>query len=122
MATTFSKIAPSGSSYGKGIKITGTSAGASVTFHTAINSGSSYDEIWLYVFNSDTASHVVTVDFGGQTVPDNNIVLTVQPKAGLVCVVPGLILGGAASLVVDAFADAANVVTMTGFVNRITVA
>jgi hypothetical protein len=64
----------------------------------------------------------VTVDFGGQTVPDNNIVLTVQPKAGLVCVVPGLILGGAASLVVDAFADAANVVTMTGFVNRITVA
>jgi hypothetical protein len=120
VASVFTKIAPSGSTNGKGIKVTATST-AGTTFHTAVNSGASYDEIWLYLFNSDTASHVVTVEFGGVSAPDNNIVLTIQPKAGLVCAVPGLILGGAAALVVGVFADAANVITMTGFVNRITV-
>lgn len=120
MATSFSKIAPSGSTNGKGIKIT-TTATAGDLFHTAINSGASYDEIWMYLFNSDTTSHVVTIEFGGATAPDQNIVLTVQAKSGLVCAVPGLVLGGAASLTVKAFADAANVVTMSGFVNRITV-
>ena len=119
MANAFSKIAPSGSSYGQGIKIT-TTASAGDLFHTAINSGSSVDEIWLYLFNSDTTSHVVTIQFGGATAPDQNIVLTIQPKVGLVCAVPGLILGGS-TLTVRAFADAANVITMTGFINRITV-
>jgi hypothetical protein len=120
MGSVYTKIPPSGSMNGKGIKITKTSTAGEI-FHTAINSGASYDEIWLYLFNSDTTSHVVTVEFGGVSAPDNNIVLTVQPKTGLVCAVPGLILGGAGSLVVGVFADAANVITMTGYVNRITV-
>jgi hypothetical protein len=120
MATSFSKIAPTGSTNGKPIKVT-TTATPGDLFHTAINSGASYDEIWMYLFNSDSASHLVTIEFGGATAPDQNIVLTVQPKSGLVCAVPGLVLGGAASLTVKAFADAANLVTMSGFINRITV-
>lgn len=118
MANTYSKVVPSGSTNGMGIKVTAT-ATAGTLFHTAVAGTDSMDEIWLYLFNSDTTSHVVTVEFGGATAPDQNIVLTLQPKSGLVCAVPGLILNNGTT--VKVFADAANVITMSGFVNRITV-
>lgn len=118
MATTFSKIAPSGSTNGMGIKITATGT-LGTTFHTAVTGTTSFDEIWLYLFNSDTSSHVVTIEYGDASAPDHNIVLTIQPKAGLLLAVPGLILDN--GKVVTVFADAANVITMSGFVNRITV-
>jgi len=45
----------------------------------------------------------------------------VQPEAGLVTVAPGLIIKGAASaLIIKASAATANVITIHGFVNRIT--
>ncbi len=119
MATTFSKIALSQSTNGMGIKVVAT-ATAGTAIHTAVAGTSSFDEIWLYLFNSDTAAHVVTVEFGDATAPDHNIVATVQSKTGLVCIVPGLILDNGKTVAV--FADAANVITVTGFVNRITVA
>lgn len=112
----FSKLIPSGSTSGKPIKIAVTGA-TGTTFHTAVAGSTSFDEIWLYLFNSDTVARLVTIEFGGVSAPDQNIILTVQPKVGLVCAVPGLILNGA--MVVTAFADSANVVTMSGFVNRI---
>jgi len=114
---TFSKVVPSGSTSGKGIKIAATGT-AGTTFHTATSGAVNIDEVWLYLYNGDTVARVVTVEFGGVTVPDNNVILTIQPKAGLVCAIPGMILNG--GLTVAAFADAANVVTMTGFINRIT--
>jgi len=114
---TFSKVVPSGSTDGKGIKVAATGT-AGTLFHTAIAGSVNIDEIWLYLFNSDTVARVVTVEFGGATAPDQNVILTVQSKAGLVCAIPGLILNNAAT--VKVFADATNVVTMTGFINRIT--
>jgi hypothetical protein len=51
-------------------------------------------------------------------VPDQNIVVTLAAQAGLVPIVPGLILQN--GMVVKAFASVASKVTLSGFVNSIT--
>lgn len=109
----------SGSTDGKAIKITQT-ATAGDTIHTAVSgtTDGSYDEIWLWAYNGHSADVVLTIEFGGAIVPDQNIVLIVPYKSGLIPVVPGLILQN--EMVVKAFAGTANVITIIGFVNRIT--
>lgn len=110
----------SGSTLGKPIKITKTDTTNSDVIHTAVDStvAGTFDEIQLYAYNGHSASVVLTIEFGGETVPDQNIVVTIPNKSGLVPVVPGLILQGA--LVVSAFASVADVITIVGFVNSIT--
>lgn len=112
---TFSKQLLSGSTNGRGIKVVPTST-AGTTIHTA--HATSLDEVWLYAYNGHSADVVLTVEFGGVTVPDDNIVVTVPTKAGLLLVAPGLVLTG--GVVVKAFAATANVIVISGFVNRIT--
>lgn len=109
----------SGSTDGKPIKITQT-ATAGDTIHTAVagTTAGTYDEIWLYAYNGHTADVVLTIEFGGATVPDQNIVVSIPYKSGLQLVVPGLILQN--GMVVKAFAATANVITISGFVNSIT--
>lgn len=117
--TTFTKLTLTGSTDGKGIKVVQTGT-AGDTIHTAPADADDYDEIWLYAYNGHTAAVVLTIEFGGVAVPDNNIVVTIPNKAGLVLVVPGLPLkGNATPLVVKAFAATANVIVISGFVNRI---
>ena len=116
------KINFSSSTDGKGIKIAAT-ATAGTAIHTATSSatpgaGGTWDEIWLWVYNSDTVSRVLTVEFGGATAPDNNIVQTIPSQSGEVLVVPGFILQNSATL--KAFGSAANVLCVSGFVNRVT--
>jgi len=61
------------------------------------------------------------IQWGGTTSPNDDIELTVQPESGLVTVVPGFpIKGNATPLIVRAFAATTNVITIHGFVNRIT--
>jgi hypothetical protein len=60
----------------------------------------------------------VTIEWGTATAADGNIEVTVLPEAGLVTVIPGLILQN--SKVVKAFAGTADVILLTGFVNSIT--
>jgi hypothetical protein len=112
----YTKNTLSGSTNGKPIKVVAT-ATLGTTIHTTPAGTTSLDEIWLYAFNSDTLDRTLTIEYGGATAPDQNIVLTVPKQAGLVLVVPGLLLQN--SLVVTAFASAANVVTISGYVNRI---
>lgn len=115
----FTKTILSGSTDGKGIKVVQTSS-AGTTIHTCSSTAADLEEIWLYAFNSHTSDVVLTIEFGGTTAPDQNIVLTVPFKAGLICVVPGLILkGNSTPLVIRAFAATANVITISGFVNKI---
>lgn len=121
MATAI-KMNLSGSTDGKAVKITVTS-GTGTTIHTAtssstVGSGGTWDEIWIWAYNSDTVARTLTIQFGGLTAPDQNIVQTIPPGSGVVLVVPGLILQN--SQVVTAFAAAANVITVMGFVNRVT--
>jgi hypothetical protein len=113
---TFSKQLLSGSTSGKQIKVAAT-ATAGTTIHTA--HATDLDEIWIYAVNSSASSVKLTIEYGEATAPDGNIEVTVLPEAGLVTIVPGLILTG--SLVVKAFAGTANVIMLSGYVNRITV-
>lgn len=109
----------SGSTDGKAIKVVQTGT-PGTTIHTAV-SGSiagTFDEIWLWAYNGHTAAVILTIEFGGADVPDQNIIVTLASKSGLVPIVPGLILQNA--MVVKAFASVANVVTLMGFVNSIT--
>lgn len=109
----------SGSADGKPIKITQT-ATAGDTIHTAVagTTEGTFDEIWLWAYNGHTEDVVLTIEFGGATVPDQNIIITVPFKSGLIPVVPGLILQN--GMVVKAFAGTADVVTIVGFANAIT--
>ena len=117
---TFTKVALSGSTQGKGIKVVAT-ASTGTTIHATGTSSTIIDEIWLYAYNSSTGLVTLTVEFGGTTAPDNNIKIDIPPTSGLTLVVPGLILTGtgAAANTVTAFAGTANVVTLSGYVNRI---
>ena len=117
---TFSKIILSGSTDGRGIKVAAT-ASTGTTIHTGSATSTTLDEIWLYVQNTSASSVKLTVQWGGTTSPDDDIEVTVAAEAGLMLVAPGLVLKGNASpLVVRAFAATTNVLTIHGYVNRIT--
>lgn len=116
MTQAFTKKLLSGSTNGKMIKVAAT-ATLGTTIHTAVAGASSMDEVWLYAVNSDTSARKLTIEFGGATSPDCLIEMTIPAESGLVCVVPGMLLQN--SLVITAFAAAANVVMIGGFVNGI---
>lgn len=117
---TFTKVALSGSTQGKAIKVAAT-ASTGTTIHATGTSSSIIDEVWLYAYNSHTGNVLLTVQFGGTTSPDNEIDVTLPSMSGLLLVVPGLVLTGtgAAANTVYAYADTANVITISGYVNRI---
>ena len=114
---TFSKQFLSGSTNGRPIKVAAT-ATAGTLIHTAISGTSDIDEIYLYACNTSTSSIVVTLEWGGVTDPDDHIQFSIQGESGLFTLVPGVILQN--SLVVRAFAASANLITVVGYVNRIT--
>ena len=74
------------------------------------------DKIWLYAYNSHTVAVKLTIEFGGMSAPTDLVEVTVPKGAGLFFVVPGYLLSN--SLVVRAFAAVANVVTISGYVER----
>ena len=114
---TFTKTLLSGSTNGKAIKVVAT-ATAGTTIHTAVSGSSSLDEVWLYAHNSSATAVKLTLEWGEATAPDGNIEINIGAEGtGLVLVAPGILLQN--SLVIKAFAATANVVTLTGYVNRI---
>lgn len=116
MAQAFTKLKLSGSTDGKQIKVVAT-ASAGTTIHTAVSGTSSLDEIWLYAYNSDSADRTLTIQYGGTTSPDNDIKINIPFQQGRFLVCDGMLLQNAS--VVRAFASAANVIMIDGFVNRI---
>jgi len=111
----YTKVKLSGSTDGRFIKVAATSS-PGTTIHTA--DSTALDEIWLWAYNSHTASLLLTIQFGGTSTPDDDIKLTVSPQAGLLFILPGIPLTN--SVVVKAYCASANLVTIGGFVNRIT--
>jgi hypothetical protein len=117
---TFSKQLLSGSTQGKAIKVAAT-ASTGTTIHATGTSSSIIDEVWLYAYNSSTGLVTLTIQYGGTTAVDNDIKIDVPPTSGLTLIVPGLILTGTGSAAntVYAYAGTTNVITITGYVNRI---
>lgn len=113
-STTIKKLVPSGSTNGCPVKVVAT-ATAGTLFHTA--DAAALDEITMYLSNTDTVDRAVTVEFGGPTSPDFHMVF-IAPAGETILAIPGIPLTN--SLTCKVFAAAANVVTMFGYVNRIT--
>ena len=111
---TYTKLKLSGSTDGKGIKVTQT-ATAGDTIHTA--SPSALDELWIYAVNSGAVAVKLTIEWGEAAAPDGNIEITLSGESGLYLIIPGLLLTN--SLVVKAFASVANVIVIHGYVHRI---
>jgi hypothetical protein len=105
----------SGSTDGRNIKVAAT-ATPGTAIHTA--HATAQDEIFLWACNTDTTDRKLTIEFGGVTAPDDLFEVTVPAEDGLMLVVPGLRLTN--SVLVKAFAATANVIVVTGHVNRIT--
>ena len=117
---TFAKVKLSGSTDGRAVTVAAT-ASTGTTIHATGTSASIIDEIWLYAYNSSTDNILLTVQYGGTTAVGDDIKITLPSQSGLTLVVPGLILTGtgAAANTVRAYAGTANVVTISGYVNRI---
>lgn len=109
----------SGSTDGKPIKVVAT-ATAGTLVHTAVASttAGTFDEVWLWAHNSTSSVVTLTIEFGGVASPDDLVKIDLPIGAGLVPVLPGLVLQN--GLVVRAFASVANVANVVGFVNAIT--
>jgi hypothetical protein len=121
MANATAIIPFSASTQGQGIKVVATST-AGTLIHTTGTSATIVDRLTVFAFNSSASDVVLTLEFGGATAPDQNIVQTITPKTGLTAVVDGLILlgDGSTALTVKAFAASGNVITLSGHVLRIT--
>jgi len=114
MATYSKEFLSGGTGNGLGIKVVATGT-PGTTIHAA--HATAQDEIHLWAWNTDTQDRVLTVEFGGDTDPDDLIEMNIPFQEGLFLVVPGLPL---TNLTVKAFAAAANVIVVHGFVNRLT--
>ncbi|MBI3272279.1 MAG: hypothetical protein HYZ53_25030 [Planctomycetes bacterium] len=114
----YSRVLLSGSTSGRPIKVAAT-ATPGTTLHTAVAGAASFDEVYLWVTNTDTSDRTLTVEFGGTTNPDDLIVkaLTIPKSSPPIPVVTGQVLNG--GLVCRAFASSANVLLISGYVNRI---
>jgi hypothetical protein len=110
----------SGSSGGRGILVAATATPGTVVHATGISATVS-DEIVLYAVNSDTVDRKLTIEFGGVTVPNDLIEVTIPAESGLVLVVPGIGLygTGAAARTCAAWAATTNVIVLYGFVRRV---
>jgi len=117
---TFTKVVLSGATQGKQIKVAAT-ASSGTTIHATGTSSSIIDEVWLYAYNSSTAAVTLTIQYGATATPDDDIKLSIPALSGLTLVVPGLVLTGtgAAANTVRAYAGTANVIMISGYVNRI---
>jgi hypothetical protein len=118
--TNFTKLHLSNSTGGEPIRVAAT-ATAGTLIHATGTSSTVIDEVWLYANNTDTTDRKLTIEYGGVTSPDDLIEITIPAEAGLVLVIPGLTLGGTGSAArnVRAFAATANVINISGYVNRI---
>jgi hypothetical protein len=117
---TFTKTLLSGSTQGQPITITAT-ASQGTPIHSTGTSSSVIDEIWLYANNTSTSPVLLTVQFGGTGAVQHAKPITLAPQSGDVLIVAGLPLTGDGStgLTSYAFAATASVITISGYVNRI---
>ncbi len=113
----YSKLKLSGSTNGRGIKIAAIATPGTL-LHTAVAGIVDQDEVWLYATNNNAANLNLTLEMGGVTSPDDLVQFTVPFKNGLYLVIPGFVFNN--GVVIRAFAQTANLISIFGWVNRIT--
>ena len=107
----------SGSVDGRGIKVAA-SGSPGTMIHTALSSvaANEWDEIFIGAVNASGSDVKLTVEWGGTSSPDDHIEITIPAESGFTEVIPGHVLQNGA--VVRAFAAAADVIVLHGYVNR----
>ena len=107
------------STVGRAILV-GATATPGTAIHTVTTNSSQFEEIWLYAANnSNSANASLTVEFGSNSSTDQ-INAAIPYKTGLYLIVPGIPLqGDATPPTVKAFSNVANVVSISGWVNRL---
>jgi hypothetical protein len=117
---TYTKLNLSGSTGGQPILVAATGTPGTAVHSTGI-SATALDEIWIYANNTSTSDVKLTIEYGGTSSPGNLVEVTIAGEAGLVLVIPGLLLSGDGTneRSVRAFAATTNVINITGYVNRI---
>ena len=117
---TIEKVHFTNSTNNRPVLVTAT-ASPGTNVHIVTTNASRYDEVWLYAYNSSASAVTLTIQYGGTTAVDNDIKLTIPATSGLTLAVPGLILTGTGSAAntVYAYAGTTNVITISGYVNRI---
>lgn len=101
----------SGAANGKGVLVTGTTTGASVTVHTAAAGTSSFDEVWVWAENAHTAAVDLWIEWGEAAAP-GTMKQSIAPGQGAFLIVPGWRLQN--SLACKAYASVANVIGLFG--------
>lgn len=116
----FSKIPLSGSTDFVPIKVTQTAIASGDTIHTAGAAAPAFDELYVYVTNTDSSDRQLTLAYGGTTDPDHMIckTITITALTGPTPIIAGLSTANAK--VLKAACDIANKLTITGFCNRAT--
>lgn len=116
------KVGLSGAPGGRPIKVAAT-ASPGTLIHATGTSSTILDEITLRAHNSSTSDATLTIEFGGVTDPDDLIVklVTIPARVKPITIVDAIPLAGtgAAAQNIRAFSGTTNVITITGYVNRI---
>lgn len=117
--STFTPRLLSGSTSGRPIKVAATAIGSGTTIHTAVSGSEDFDEITIYATNTDASAVSLTIGWGGTTDPDDLICksVSIPAQTGPVPIITRLRLNG--GLVVKAAASSANLIVITGQVDRI---
>jgi len=117
MATTaITRKKLSGSTNGKGILVTGTATGASVTVHTV---SANQDEIHIWASNVNSATdYEIVIEMAGTTDPQDTIKLTI-PAYSIRKVVDGITLSNSAGVVKAWSVTTGSVISLFGHVNEI---
>ncbi len=110
---TFTKVLLSGSTAGQPVLVA--SSTVDQTIHTAVNSASQIDEIWLWATNSTNVPTTCAIGFGSTAAKDR-VSISVPAVAGPLLAIPGLTLS---SGVVSALAANSSAISLVGYVNRI---
>lgn len=109
----------SGSTNGRGIVVTSTTAASGTVIHTTVTGAgaSTFDEVYVYAQSLVTdGSKTVTINAGGLTSGDRLRFQVPVRTNGPYLLVPGLRYNG--GVVIRAYATAASKVAVHGYVNR----
>jgi hypothetical protein len=110
---TITKVIPTGSTSGKPISVVAV-ATIGTTFHTA--HATNFDEVYMYLGNTDTVDHKITVEFGGAGAGFQKPFI-VPAQDSILAIAGEPLTGGLLVTVFDNTSTAK--VNMSGYINRI---
>lgn len=113
---TYTKKLLSGSTNGKSIMVTGWTPGGAVNIHTAVAGTSSFDEVWIYAFNSSGSAMNLNLFWGGTTVNDTE---TFSLSAGRTLIADGRLLNNGLTVLATTTQTGTNMIQIDGFINSI---